>query len=189
MKLGVEVENGQQSSNPELFFNLTPLTPPTTLPHTPLTHPKTLTLPILVRYGCGNTSVENYDYFWLFWRHETSLARQCHRCKLLTHWYPEQLFAKNYPVLTTYDFVLRIMLINSRFNTGNCWGRIKEGNGHECKITVQVSWALFKYSIGKLYNTHTIVRNIPVVKYVSFSHELSSVNVWVALSPPGVMAS
>ena len=51
MKLGVEVENGQQSSNPELFFNLTPLTPPTTLPHIPLTHPKSLTLPILVQYG------------------------------------------------------------------------------------------------------------------------------------------
>ena len=34
MKLGVEVKNGQQSSNPELFFDSTPLTPPTTLPHT-----------------------------------------------------------------------------------------------------------------------------------------------------------
>ena len=48
MKLGVEVKNGQQSSNPEWFFDSTPLTPPTTLPHNPLTHPKTLTLPILV---------------------------------------------------------------------------------------------------------------------------------------------
>ena len=32
MKLGVEVKNGQQSSNPELLFDSTPLTPPTTLP-------------------------------------------------------------------------------------------------------------------------------------------------------------
>ena len=35
MKLGVEVKNGQQSSNPELFFDSTHLTPPTTLPIPP----------------------------------------------------------------------------------------------------------------------------------------------------------
>ena len=50
MKLGVEVKNGQQSSNPELFFYLTPLTPPTTLPHTPLTQ---------------NTNFANFGPIWM----------------------------------------------------------------------------------------------------------------------------